>query len=242
MDGSFNKPVVVGVIPCYNEENFIYQLVATVLAHVDVVLVINDGSQDNTEKEAALAGAKVITHSCNLGKGAALSTALSYLRSRDFSVMVLLDGDGQHAPEDIEQVIAPVLAGKADLVIGSRYLESAHRIPLYRKLGQRVLNIVTNLGSGIDVSDSQSGFRAFSKTAVKLMEPREKGFAVESEMQFIAAKAGLRVVEVPITTIYQAPVKRNPVAHGFAVLFRLFVLIHAAGGLPAVLSRLLRQK
>ena len=106
------------------------------------------------------------------------------------------------------------------MVVGSRFLAD-NRIPKYRMLGQTVLNITTNLGSGIKLTDTQSGFRAFSRKAIERMALKETGFAVESEMQFIAGRHGLKVTEVPIKTNYDEKVKRSPVVHGFGVLFRV---------------------
>jgi len=185
--------------------------------------VINDGSKDGTEEEAKKAGAQVISHSTNRGKGAALRTAFEYLRKLRFKAAVILDGDGQHDPADIAKLVEPIIKGKADMVIGSRYLEGIGKIPFYRRIGQRVLNFVTNQVSKVWVSDSQSGFRSFSYKAVKELELKERGFSVESEMQIIAGKKGLKVMEVPISTIYNGKAKRNPFAHGFNVLFRVLL-------------------
>ena len=138
--------------------------------------------------------------------------------------MVLLDGDGQHDPAEIPSLLEPVLSGEADMVVGSRFLRNNH-IPKYRMLGQAILTLATNIGTGIRISDTQSGFRSFSQQAINKMSFHESGFAVESEMQFKARKYNLKVAEVPIATNYDEKVKRSPVAHGFGVLFRVINLI-----------------
>lgn len=215
---------VTAVIPCFNEEKTIARVITESRRHVDQVLVVDDGSDDKTVWEALRAGALVTSHLANRGKGAALNTAFTLLRREDCPAAVLLDGDGQHDPSEIPLLLAPVLTGRADIVIGSRYLRQAHLIPAYRRLGQTVLNAMTNLGSGLRVTDSQSGFRAFSSAAINHMRFREKGLAVESEMQFIVRRTGLRVFEVPITTIYSGGHRRSPLVHGFGVLYRVIRL------------------
>ena len=215
----------VAVIPCYNEQKTIGSIVTEALKYVDTVIVIDDGSVDKTKDEAKQYGAMVIKHRSNLGKGRAIKTAFEYLSDLDCKAVVFLDGDGQHDPAEIPQVLAPVLHETADMVIGSRFIEGSLKIPFYRRVGQTVLNYATSAGSRVWVTDSQSGFRSFSNLAVNKMKLKEKGFAVESEMQFIAAKQGLKIQEVPITTLYSKKAKRNPFAHGFGVLLRIVSLI-----------------
>ncbi|HEX2187104.1 MAG TPA: glycosyltransferase family 2 protein, partial [Chloroflexota bacterium] len=128
----------------------------------------------------------------------------------------------QHRPQDIEQVVAPVLAGDADMVIGSRFIgrEAGKNIPRWRMAGQVALNFATSVGARYGATDSQSGFRAFSPRAMRLMceELRSSGFSVESEMQFVAGEHGLRTVETPIVVDYDIAMKRSPVTHGLEVL------------------------
>lgn len=218
------KPKVAVIIPCLNEEKTIYKIVLKTKKYVDHVIVINDGSKDQTANFAEQAGAILISHSKNLGKGVAVNTAFDYLRNKDFDVAVFLDGDGQHDPDEIPSILESVLAGKADMVIGSRFIQGSGKIPAYRKLGQTVLNIATNLGSGVKVTDSQSGYRSFSRKAIEIMRFNEPGLSVESEMQFIASRHNLKVYEVPIRTIYDGELKRSPIKHGFGVLFRVLSL------------------
>jgi glycosyltransferase involved in cell wall biosynthesis len=181
------------------------------------VLVVDDGSTDRTAEVAAAAGAEVISHSSNSGKTAAVDTA--FLRALELGVdaLVLIDGDGQHNPNDVRHVAAPVLEDGADMVVGSRFVGIKSAIPRWRVAGQHVLTIATNLGSGLAVSDSQSGFRAFSRRAIEGMRFNRSGFSVESEMQFEAKKLGLVVREVPIHVEYREPAKRNPIRHGATV-------------------------
>jgi glycosyltransferase involved in cell wall biosynthesis len=214
------QPKTIAAIPAYNEEKHIEEIVTKTLHYVDQVIVVDDGSVDRTGERARGAGAEVVTHDKNSGKGVAINTAFKAAREINPNAMVLLDADGQHSPEEIPNLLDPVLNNQADMVVGSRFLKNNH-IPKYRMLGQTVLNITTNLGSGIKLTDTQSGFRAFSRKAIERMALKETGFAVESEMQFMAGRYGLKVTEVPIETNYDEKVKRSPVVHGFGVLFRV---------------------
>ncbi len=213
----------IAVIPAYNEAGTIRRVIREALQQVDEVIVVNDGSVDNTAVLAQAAGAFVVSHPHNLGKGAALNTGLQTAASLKAEIVTILDADKQHDPAEIPLLADKLIRDKLDMVIGSRYLQK-NDIPVYRCLGLFVLNMMTNLGSGVCVTDSQSGFRVFSKKAVQLMCFKERGFSVESEMQFIAAKYSLKVGEVPIKAFYQGKAKRNPVVHGFFVLSRIFSL------------------
>jgi glycosyltransferase involved in cell wall biosynthesis len=209
---------VVAAIPAHNEERFIASVVLLARRYVDQVLVIDDGSSDATAELAEAAGAVVVRHPENRGKGEGVNTAFREARAMGARALVLIDGDGQHRAAEILEVMEPVLAGSADMVVGSRFLAIKSAIPSYRKLGQHGLTIATNLGSGVRVTDSQSGFRAFSRAAIEALSFRGTGFSVESEMQFLAREHRLRVAEVPISVIYEEPAKRNPVRHGMTVI------------------------
>jgi len=219
------RPFVVAAIPCFNEERFIGSVVLKAKKHVDQVMVVDDGSTDGTAEIARSAGAVVLSHDSNQGVGVATRTAIRKAREMGADIMIRLDGDGQHNADEIPAVIAPILKGEADVVVGSRFLAGKERPPFYRRIGQRILTTTTNVGSGTHIKDSQSGFRAFSARALEELRITENGFGVESEMQFAAASSGLRVVEVPIAVIYEEKAKRNPVGHGMNVLSRVLVLL-----------------
>ena len=219
------RPNIVTVIPAYNEARFIGSVVLQARDICDLVIVVDDGSIDNTAASARSAGATVVCHECNQGKGAALNTGFKYLRKLDPAVVVCLDGDGQHFPEEIGHVIEPVISQQADIVVGSRYLDSRNHVPLSRILGHRFFNLLTEVSTGISSSDSQSGFRAFSPRALKMLSFCSRGFSVESEIQFLAQEHRLRIVEVPVTIHYPDPPKRSIMIHGFHVLNGLLRLI-----------------
>lgn len=215
----------VVVIPAHNEERFIGSVVLRACRFAERVIVVDDGSTDATAEIAEAAGATVARHAENRGKGAALNTGLGLARKLNPEVVVLLDGDGQHVCEQIPLVAAPVRAGQADIVVGSRYLDGASAVPRHRILGHWVFNLMTNRASGVKVTDSQSGFRAFSPAAVEAIHFRSHGFSVESEMQFIAREQGLRLLEAPITIRYPDNPKRPVLSHGMLVLNGLLNMI-----------------
>ncbi len=212
------KNPTIALIPAYNESRFIGSMVLATRKYVDLIVVVDDGSSDRTAEIAQSAGAVVVQHQHNQGKAAAMNSGFAYLRTLHPRAVVMLDGDGQHFPEDIPAVLDPILSGAADLVIGSRFMDISSDIPAYRQVGQHGLTLATNLASGVHVSDSQSGFRAFSSNAMNLLSFSQAGFSIESEMQFLAGEHHLRIVEAPIRVIYSERAKRNPVEHGIQVL------------------------
>ena len=186
----------------------------------------------------------LVRHICNKGKGAALNTGFFKARELGAQVVVTMDADGQHLPEELSQVVRPVLAGEADIVIGSRYLEYHSGVPRSRIWGHWFFNNLTRLASGAASTDSQSGYRAFSPTAVEALSFCSNGFAVESEMQFIAHEKGLRLKEVPITILYTDKPKRSVIGQGLSVLGGVFKLMGQYRplfyfGLPGFITMLL---
>lgn len=222
----------VAIIPAYNEDKYIASVVLKALRYVDQVVVVDDGSSDLTGVLAEEAGAIVLTHQPNQGKGAAVRTGLLWAREAGAGAVVLLDGDGQHNPHDIVRVVAPVLSGEADIVVGSRFIGEGARknIPRWRQAGQRTLNAATAVSSQYRLTDSQSGFRAFSIRAVEVLcdALTSNGFTVESEMQFVAREHSLRTLETPIVVDYDGGLKRNPVVHGLEVLNGILKLVGQA--------------
>jgi glycosyltransferase involved in cell wall biosynthesis len=217
------QPKIIATIPAYNEERHIAEVVRKTAGYVDEVIVIDDGSTDRTSERARNAGAIAIRHSENRGKGEAVNTAFQLARQLQPIVLILLDGDNQHDPDEIPLFLDQIMNNECDMVVGSRFLRR-NGIPAYRQLGQHILTLTTNLGSGIRLTDSQSGFRAFSTSAINTMNFKETGLSVESEMQFLAGEKKLRVGEVPIRTNYDDEIKRNPIAHGVGVLMRVLGL------------------
>lgn len=219
-----NKKVITGVsaiIPAYNEQVSIGSIVLKTKTFVDRVIVVDDGSIDRTAEIALLAGAEVITHKINMGKGRALKTGFEAVKNSD--IIITLDGDGQHSTRDISKLLEPILNGEADVVNGSRYLIGDEKnTPKYRRLGQNVLDRATNFNAKSNVTDSQSGFRAFSAQTFSTFKFRESGYSIESEMIAEASNAGFRIVEVPINVRYDVKgSKKHPVTHGVGVLVKV---------------------
>jgi glycosyltransferase involved in cell wall biosynthesis len=241
LPGPAGRRILVA-IPCYNEGLTIGSLVLKARAHADEVLVIDDGSTDDTAAIARLSGASVSVHERQQGKGAGVLDAMAYARDHGYDVLVLLDGDGQHNPDEVPAVAAPVLDEGADLVIGSRFLGTDAEIPLYRRFGQQVLNVFTNASADYKSTDSQSGFRALSRRALEASEAFvSEGYNVESDMIAFLSARQLAIAEVPISVRYEVPHrhKKNPVTHGLGVLSNIAALIGARSpllffGLPGL--------
>lgn len=206
------------VIPAYNEERFIGSVILKVKKYTDLIIVIDDGSDDDTPMIAASAGAIVERLSENGGMGQALMAG--FKKAIEFSpdVIVTIDADGQHAPEELPSLVKPILEKRADVVVGSRYIENRAEVPKLRIWGHRFFNIVTRMASGTTVTDSQSGFRAYSREALEAISINSEGFSVASEMQFIATENNFVLEEVPITIYYKDAPKRSVWGQGLQVL------------------------
>jgi glycosyltransferase involved in cell wall biosynthesis len=215
------------VLPAYNEELVIGTVVLRTRQFVDRVIVVDDGSTDRTAEVAKLAGADVIRLDYNTGKAYALLLGLRHARETGCTVAVMLDSDGQHDPSEIQRVAGLVSIGKADLVIGSRFLYKNRGIPPYRQVGQKTLDLFTNIGSKTQVTDSQSGFRALSCQALDNLDFRSDGYNIESDMIAHFSAMGLPILEVPISVNYDVPNKhkKHPLTHGMGVFARLINLI-----------------
>jgi glycosyltransferase involved in cell wall biosynthesis len=214
------KGLVVACIPAYNEERTIARVVVEAQRYVDKVVVCDDGSTDLTGEIARRLGAEVIRHERNMGYGAALSSLFKAARELDASAMVVLDADLQHNPCDIPRLLSPVVRGEADIVIGSRFLGKEVGVPKYRGLGIR---LITNFARGVsygEITDAQSGFRAYSRRAINSITPSEQGMGASTEILLKAKEIGLRVVEVPIRISYdvEKPSTHNPLLHGLDVI------------------------
>lgn len=211
---------LVVAIPAYNEEVAIGSIVLGARKYAEKVVVIDDGSKDRTAEIAMLAGAEVITHPVNMGKGKGIKDAFRYARDNNAEILVLIDGDGQHDPGEIPSLIEPILSGEADVVNGSRFIvPNGNHVPAYRRVGQEVLTMVTNVGCRRKLTDSQNGYRAFARNAFTCFSFEHTGMAIESEMLIDASYADLRIKEVQIDVRYDvAGSTYNPVFHGLSVL------------------------
>ena len=215
---------VLAGIAAYNEARYVGSIVLQARQYVDEVIVIDDGSTDNTARVAELAGATVIRHAENRGKGAAIQSILIEAKKRNPDILVLLDADAQHDPNEIPVLIKPISDG-FDLVIGSREAQE-DKTPRFRRIGKKVIFHSSRLASQTNVYDSESGFRALSPKAINELQLKANGFAVESEMITSAADKNLKITEVPISNIYTKDGSTlHPIRHGIDVLSRIIVMI-----------------
>lgn len=217
--------VVVG-IPAFDEEQTIAKVVVRSKKYADQILVVDDGSKDETALIAENLGAVVLRHEKNLGKGAAIRDCFQWARQTGADVLVTLDGDGQHDPSGLSTLVDSLQKSGADVVIGSR-TSRPPGMPRFRWLGERALDLATQVRLGERVVDAQSGFRAYSRRAIENLMPSEYGMGVDSELIMRAHRAGMKIVEVPITTTYAGlkSSSHNPVMHGLDVVFSLLKFI-----------------
>lgn len=216
---------IIAAIPAYNEERFIAEVVREARKFVDEVVVVDDGSTDNTARVAETAGALVIRHKARGGAGEATKSCVEVAKAKGTDVLVTLDGDGQHLPSEIPKLVAPVLKNGTDLVIGSRFLHEQGNMRLYRRFGINVITFLYNFGSKVKVSDAQSCFRAYGQRALHSLTVTEPGFGFSVELLVQARQRGLTISEVPISCIYHsASHSANPVTHGLGVALTVLKL------------------
>jgi len=192
---------IFAVIPAYNEETAIVQVLQKTKPFVDQIIVVNDGSSDQTSQRALAQGVRVITHSVNRGLGASLGTGFVAANYLGADVVITLDADGQHDPAEIKKFIEAIEHG-ADVVIGSRMLTGFEGMPWYRQVAQILGNLVTFCLFGAWVTDSQSGFRAFTRFALEQIQIKTNRMEVSSEIIAETKRHKLKLVEVPIKAIY----------------------------------------
>jgi glycosyltransferase involved in cell wall biosynthesis len=207
---------IIAGMPAYNEGKYIGTLVLNTRQYVDEVIVIDDGSTDDTAKIAGLAGATVVSHPWNKGYGAAILSIFAEARGRDPDILIILDADSQHDPREIPRIIQPILDGD-DVVIGTRDKQGA-KIPLYRRFGQKVISRSVNILSKNPLTDSECGFRAFSRKAIASLNLQENGMAISAETVAEAFHLNLKITQIPVSVTYGKDSSTlNPVSHGLGV-------------------------
>ena len=210
--------IIIG-IPAFNEEKNIGPIVAKLIKKYDQIIVCDDGSSDMTETIASSLGAHVVKHDKNLGYGSAIKTIFNEAGKLEGDVLVTFDADGQHQISEIDSVLQPISENKADIVIGSRFLGETKNLPRYRKIGIKTITGLTNVMTGSKITDSQSGFRAYSKKVLKEISPTESGMGISTEILIKAQKKEMRIVEVPITISYEDNThSQEPISHGTSVI------------------------
>jgi glycosyltransferase involved in cell wall biosynthesis len=213
------------VIPVYNEAQIIGEVLRETQAKTDyATIVIDDGSSDDSFVQAAIHGTLTLKHRLNRGKGAAVKTGVMAANLLGADIVVTMDGDGQHAPEDIEALISPILENEADVVLGSRALNRAE-MPMMKVIANSVGNFFTWLFYGIWVSDSQSGFRAYSKYAALIIDTKADKYEYDSKVIREIRANRLRFTEVPVQTRYteysKGKKQKQGLINGIVTLFRM---------------------
>ena len=208
-------------IPAYNEEKNIAKIIINSKEFADQIIVCDDGSTDSTVAIAESLDAIVIKHPKNLGYGSAIHSIFLKAKEINADILVTVDADGQHRTQDITKVIEPIKKGDADLIIGSRFLGvSEEKIPEYRKIGIKIITKVTNSSLKNKITDSQSGFRAYSKKVISELNVSDMGMGISTEILIKSSSLGFRIAEVPIKILYDGDTStHNPISHGTSVLF-----------------------
>lgn len=225
------KPFLVVGIPAFNEENSIARVVMEAQKFADAVIVCDDGSTDLTAEIAERLGADIVQHERNSGYGAAIRSLFERACEFGADILVTLDADGQHNPAEIPNVVKPIMAGKADVVIGSRFVDvnKAKEMPLYRQVGAKLITKMVNGSAKNGVSDAQSGFRAYNREAIKRLNLVEVGMGASAEILLKATKQALRIYEVPSSCKYKngktSTSTENPLTHGVGVVMSIVRLI-----------------
>jgi len=219
------RPKVFACIPAYNQEQSIEQVVRSTLKHVDHVIVVDDGSFDKTAEIAENTGALVIRHPMNMGYGAAVKSGFTMALKGRADIVVTLDADLQHNPDDIPSLLTPIIHGDAEIVIGSRIDKEGNKIPGYRKAGMRFITKLVQY-NGVPVKDAQSGFRAYSAKALTTILPNlmDSGYGLITESLSEARRYDLRIAEVPVVIRYDTGLptsKKHPVSHGIGVVYSI---------------------
>ena len=221
--------ITVG-IPAYNEEKNIAGIISRVKKYADSIIVCDDGSNDLTSEISEQLGAIVIKHSKNKGYGAAINSLFLKAKELESDVFLTFDADGQHRIEDIPAVSNPIIKNQVDVAIGSRFLDTkSEEMPNYRKVGIKIITKITNLSIKEKLTDSQSGFRAYSKKALQEITPSDEGMGVSTEILIKASNLELKIAEVPIKVNYDGDTStHDPVSHGTSVILSTikFTSIH----------------
>lgn len=206
------------IIPGLNEEKHISSVIAEVKKQgYNNIIFIDDGSTDNSALNAEKAGALILKHIINLGKGAAVKTGCDYACELGAEILVLIDADGQHKPAEIKKLLS-ALKGK-DIVFGYRQLNN--KMPFVMRFGNWFINTTSSIVNGISLRDTQSGFRCLTAKAYKKIRWKSNDYSMESEMIANVAKKNLKYTEVPITTIYHDNFKGTTVFDGVKIFLNI---------------------
>ena len=213
------------LIPAYNEEKGIVQLIEEIIKFVPDVILVDDGSVDATADAVAGTGAFLLKRPKNQGKGAALKTGFDYILSKDFDSVLIMDADGQHAPADIPLFFEKFRRTNADLIVGNR-MEKITNMPLIRRLTNKSMSFILSFITRQRIPDSQCGYRLIKREVLEAVSLGSSNYEIESELLLEASKAGFKIDSVPVKTIYRGQKSCiNPLVDTvrfFKLLFRFF--------------------
>ena len=242
MNSKVDSKILV-CIPAFNEAKAVSQIIMKAKKYAEGIIVYDDGSTDDTFEVAKSAGATVIRNPKNNGYGVAIRSLFQAAREQNADIMITIDSDGQHDPDQIPQLIEPILKQGFDLVIGSRFLNdnNKEKVPRFRSFGIKTITKLTQAASYHGITDSQSGFRAYNKNALSKINLFEDGMAVSTEILLRASEKKLSTTEVPITINYDIKdtSTHNPISHGIGVLYSVLQYVSlrhplAFYGLPGI--------
>ncbi|MDO8669178.1 MAG: glycosyltransferase family 2 protein [Candidatus Buchananbacteria bacterium] len=213
------------LIPAYNEGFKIGEVIEGVKATGFDVLVVDDGSIDQTAKISKASGADVLSHKINRGQGAAILTGLSYAKSNGYEIVVFFDADGQMQAQEIKKIIDPIASGEYDVVLGSRFLGSAKGIPLTKLFLLKLAILFTRLTTGLKLSDTHNGFQAWHISALDKINLTQDRQAYASELLAEIAENNIKYQEVPVTIKYTAysKSKGQSIFNAFHIIFNLLI-------------------
>jgi glycosyltransferase involved in cell wall biosynthesis len=220
-----SAPTVTAVVAAFNEARALGPVVEGLRPYVAEIVVVDDGSADDTAAVARRAGAVVIRHPINRGQGAALQSGIALALARGADVVVTFDADGQHVAADVPRIVDPVVRGKADVALGSRFLDGRSNVPPMRRLVLKSAVLFTRLTTGLDLSDAHNGLRALSRKAAETIRIRQDRMAHASEILAEIGRHRLRFVEVPVTVLYTdySRAKGQSALGAFRILLDLMV-------------------
>ena len=206
-------------IPAFNEEKNIGKVIISLKKITNDIIVCDDGSTDLTREIAEGLGVKVILHKKNMGYGEAIKSIFNEAKKNETDILVTFDADGQPRSDDIKNITKPIIEQQAEIVIGSRFLKNETDMPNYRKIGVKVLTKVTNISIKENLTDSQSGLRAYHKKVLQNINLTDSGMGISTEILIKSHQNKFIIVEVPIQILYGKDTStHNPVSHGTSVL------------------------
>lgn len=214
------------VIPAFNEENKIVEVINSLKKEgYSKIIIVDDGSKDNTLKNAKSTSVEVLHHIINRGQGAALKTGIDYALDQGADIIVTFDSDGQHQPEDIPRMIKPIQEGKADIVLGSRFLDKNSNVPFFRKIFLKGGALLFKIFYGVRLTDSHNGLRALSRKAAQTIKITQDRMEHASEIIEQIGKHHLKYVEVPVTIKYTdySLQKGQRTSNAFKIFFKMIL-------------------